>query len=81
MPIDLSTAKQQHHHHQQQQQQHQQHPPPQQQGKGKGVRMIRRYRSHTEGSRPVSTLGHYREEMESEVTLPPVFRYELKEFP
>ncbi|XP_025083918.1 WD repeat-containing protein 37-like isoform X2 [Pomacea canaliculata] len=75
MPIDLSTAKQQHHHHQQQQQQ--QHPPPQQQGKGKGVRMIRRYRSHTEGSRPVSTLGHYREEMESEVTLPPVFRERL----
>ena len=37
--------------------------------------MIQRQRSHTEGSRPVSALGRYRDEMEAEGVLPPVFRW------
>ena len=40
----------------------------------KGVHMIRRHRSHTEGSRPVAALGRYREEMETEGVLPPLIR-------
>ncbi|KAK7092734.1 WD repeat-containing protein 37-like [Littorina saxatilis] len=43
----------------------------------KGVHMIPRHRSHTEGSRPLSSLGRYRDEMEVEGVLPPVVRERL----
>ncbi|KAL8588703.1 hypothetical protein ACOMHN_046475 [Nucella lapillus] len=49
-----------------------------QQGKRKGVpHMIRHHRSRTEGSRPIPTLGRYREEMEAEAILPPAIRDRL----
>lgn len=49
-----------------------------QQQKSKGVHIIRsRHRSHTEGSRPVSALGRYREEMEAEGLLPASLRDRL----
>lgn len=71
MPTDSASSKQPQ---QQQLHQHNQQQPQQQSVKGQGVHTLAHHRSHTEGSRPVSGLVRYREEMETEGTLPGIVR-------